>query len=112
MAHVSDEASTCFTPNCRWRLQHPPEPSRTRSHRHAFQTVIWINGRGYIQRSALDAYTAELRAFALGVPPVYQPPIKPDLLVPLKQVCVELGVGRRTVGRRIAELKRTNANAT
>ena len=86
----------------------------TRPEPHAiprFPSVIWIKQRGYIQRSALDAYTAELRAFALGVPPVYQPPIKPDLLVPLKQVCVELGVGRRTIGRRIADAKRTNANA-
>jgi hypothetical protein len=73
-------------------------PNRTGPHaltQPRFRTVMWIKGRGYMQRSALDAYKAELQAFALGVPPVYQPPIKPDLLVPLKQVCVELGVGRR-----------------
>jgi hypothetical protein len=71
---------------------------------------ILAKGRGYIHRSTLDAYKAELQGFALGVPPVYQPPIKPDPLVPLKQVCVELGVGRRTIGRCIAESKRTIAN--
>jgi hypothetical protein len=75
-----------------------------------FPEIGWIKGRGYIQRSALDSYKAELLAFAQGVPPVCQPPIQPDPLVPLKQVCAELGVGRRTVGRRIAESKPATTN--
>ena len=99
-------------------MLHPELPvatsAPTRPEPHAiprFPSVIWIKGRGYIQRSTLDGYKAELQALALGVPPVYPPSANPDPLVPLKQVCVELGVGRRTIGRRIAESKRANANA-
>ncbi len=66
-----------------------------------FPDVMFIKGRGYVLRSALNQYKAALQAFALGVQPVEPPTVDPDPLVPLKQVSVELGVGRRTVGRRI-----------
>jgi hypothetical protein len=87
-------------------------PARPKPPIPRFPSVVWIKGRGYIPRSTLDGYKAELQAFTLGVPAVYQPPIKPDPLVPLKQVCAELGVGRRTIGRRIAESKPADANVT
>jgi hypothetical protein len=65
--------------------------------------VTFFKGRGYVLRSDLNAYKCELMAASLGVAPVYPPDPDPDPFVPLKQVCVELGVGRRTVGRRIKE---------
>jgi hypothetical protein len=68
-----------------------------------FPNVVWLKGRGYVVRSDLDEYKAELQAFALGVAPIKPPRIEPDPLVPLKAVSAELGVGRRTIGRRIVE---------
>jgi hypothetical protein len=75
--------------------QHSPQPR--------FPVVVKNNGRGYLFRSHLDRYKAELLAQALGVKPVYPPPLQPDPLVPLPAAADELGVTRRTVGRRIAE---------
>jgi hypothetical protein len=75
--------------------QRPAEPQ--------FPDVTWIKGRGYIPDSALSLYQAQLVAFALGVAPVRPPRTDPDRLVPLKVAAARLGVGRRTVGRRIAE---------
>jgi hypothetical protein len=66
-----------------------------------FPSVMWLKGRGYIPRSALDLYKAELQAFALGVAPVKPPRVDPDPFVPLKAVSAELGLNRRTIGRRI-----------
>ena len=60
-------------------------------------------------RSALNQYKAELQAFSLGIAPVPPPAIDPDPLVPLKQVCAELGVGRRTIGRRIVKSQASEA---
>jgi len=80
-----------------------PTASRPTREQPRFPDVIWVKGRGYIPRSALDWYKAQLQAFALGVAPVKPPRIEPDPLVPLMAVGSELGVGRRTVGRRIAE---------
>ena len=69
-----------------------------------FPNVIWQKNRGYVLRSELDKYKSELAALALGVPPPpAPPPPMPDPFVPLKQVAAELGVGRRTIGRRIVE---------
>ena len=69
-----------------------------------FPEVHFLKGRGYVLRSALNQYKAELQAFSLGVaPPPAAPAIEPDPLVPLMKVATELGVGRRTIGRRIAE---------
>jgi hypothetical protein len=65
--------------------------------------VIFFKGRGYVLRSRLDHYKGELQAFALGVSAPEPKIVEPDPFVPLKQVCVELGVGRRTIGRRIKE---------
>jgi hypothetical protein len=70
-----------------------------------FPAVVHINGRGYIWRSELEAYKAALVRYALGGQP--EPPPKPrpegDSLVPLRVVSGELGICRRSVGRRIAE---------
>jgi hypothetical protein len=74
-----------------------------------FPDVTWQKGRGYVSRSALNRYKAELKAFALGVAPVYPQPTDPDPFVPLRAVCEELGVGRRTIGRRIAESRPSEA---
>jgi hypothetical protein len=74
-----------------------------------FPLVIWQNGRGYVLRSALNQYKAELTAAALGVQPLSPPCVEPDPLVPLKAVAEELGVGRRTIGRRIAESRSPEA---
>ncbi len=65
--------------------------------------VHFFKGRGYVLRSALNQYKVELQAFSLGVAPVATPAPDPDPFVPLKQVAAELGIGRRTIGRRIAE---------
>ncbi|MGO9428340.1 hypothetical protein [Rhodoblastus sp.] len=75
-----------------WR---PDEPQ--------FPTAVAIKGRLYVSRNALERYKAELQAFALGVAPVEPLKTNPDRLVPLKVISDELGVGRRTIGRRIAE---------
>jgi hypothetical protein len=77
-------------------LARRPEPPK-------LPPVTFFKGRGYVLRSALNAYKRELVAASLGAPPVYLPDPDPDPFVPLKQVCVELGVGRRTIGRRIKE---------
>jgi hypothetical protein len=74
-----------------------------------FPKVVWQKGRGYVLRSALNRYKAELTAAALGVAPVSPSPVEPDPLVPLKAVSEELGVGRRTIGRRIAESRSPEA---
>jgi hypothetical protein len=71
-----------------------------------FSTVVWVKGRGYVPRSKLEKYKAFLIAHAQGVAPVEQPAPYPDPLVPLKQVGEELGIGRRTVGRRISEARK------
>jgi hypothetical protein len=68
-----------------------------------FPPVTFFKGRGYVLRSQLDQYKAEIQAFALGVRPPEPKIVEPDPFVPLKQVCAELGVGRRTIGRRIKE---------
>jgi hypothetical protein len=76
-----------------------------------FPLVIWQKNRGYVPRSDLDTYKAALAAYALGVKPVQPVKIEPDPLVPLKQVAAELGVGRRTIGRRIAEAEAAADNS-
>jgi hypothetical protein len=67
----------------------------------AFPTVFKIRGRGYVRRSDLNYYKAALMAQALGVAPVVPSPVEPDPLIPLPAVGPELGIGRRTIGRRI-----------
>jgi len=73
--------------------------------------VTFFKGRGYLLRSQLDQYKAALQAFALGVSLPEPRAVYPDPFVPLKQVCAELGVGRRTIGRRIKEAE-TSASET
>jgi hypothetical protein len=71
--------------------------------------VTFFKGRGYLLRSQLDQYKAEMLAFASGVNPPEPKIVGPDPFVPLKQVCAELGVGRRTIGRRIVEARASEA---
>jgi hypothetical protein len=70
-----------------------------------------INGRWYVTRNDLNRYKAELLASALGAAPAYAPADDHNPLIPLKQVAVELGVGRRTIGTRMAEVARAAAAA-
>ena len=70
-----------------------------------FPLPIRFKNRVYLRRSQLDRYKAELQAFALGIAPVDPPPVEPDPFVPIKAAEKELGIGRRTIGRRIAESK-------
>jgi hypothetical protein len=70
-----------------------------------FPTAIVQKNRLYLRRSELEIYKCGLLAAALGVAPVSPQKVDPDHLVPLKAVCAELGLGRRTIGRRIAEAK-------
>jgi hypothetical protein len=62
-----------------------------------------INGRWYMSRDNLNRYKAELMASALGAEPAYPPADERNPLIPLKEVAAELGVGRRTIGTRMAE---------
>ena len=71
-----------------------------------YSSVIWVKGRGYVPRSRLEQYKAILIAQAQGVAPVEPPAPYPDQFVPLKQAGKELGVGRRTIGRRILEARK------
>jgi hypothetical protein len=77
-------------------LTRRPEPPK-------LPPVTFFKGRGYLLRSQLDQYKAEVQTFALGISPPEPKIAEPDPFVPLKQVCAELGVGRRTIGRRIKE---------
>jgi hypothetical protein len=79
-------------------LTRRPEPPK-------LPPVSFFRGRGYLLRSQLEQYKAEMLAFALGVNPPEPKIVDPDNFVPLKQVCAELGVGRRTIGRRIVEAR-------
>jgi hypothetical protein len=70
-----------------------------------FPTVFDIHGRGYVWRSELESYKAALVRYALGSQPEPPPKSRPegDSLVPLRVVSGELGICRRSVGRRIAQ---------
>ena len=92
MVTISTESANRFTSK---RVLQRTEPR--------FPKVHFIKCRGYVLRSALNQYKQELQAFALGIAPVAPPTIDPDPLVPLMSVAAELGVGRRTIGRRIVE---------
>jgi hypothetical protein len=103
ISHVSTDrgrpraARSCVTPAC---APAPPLVPR-------FPTVIRTKGRKgdpmFVLRSELNNYKAELLALALGAPPVYPPPPDPDPLVPFPRVAEELGIHRRTLGRRLRE---------
>jgi hypothetical protein len=79
----------------------PGPAGSTRRVEPQFPPVTFYKGRGYLLRSQLNQYKAEVQAFALGISPSEPKIVEPDPFVPLKQVCAELGVGRRTIGRRI-----------
>jgi hypothetical protein len=78
-----------------------------------FATVFYINKRGYVWRSELEAYKTALVRHALGGQPEPLPLTRAehDALVPLKTVGAELGVGRRTIGRRIRGAETTEGFA-
>jgi|SRR5271166_283014 len=85
-----------------------PEPRWPTAPR--FPNVVSVNGRGYMLRSQLNDYKSALQAASLGLPaPPATPAPQPDPFVPLKQVALELGVGRRTIGRRIVESRASEA---
>jgi hypothetical protein len=79
----------------------------------AFPPVISVNGRNYLWRYDLEVYKAELVRHALGGQSVMAPPSRPghDVLVPLKIAALELGVGRRTIGRRMKAAQTADADA-
>jgi hypothetical protein len=83
--------------------------SKARSALPPFPQVIYLNGRGYNWRSHLEHYKSQLVRQALGVRPEPPPTTRTehDVLVPLKVAGAELGVGRRTIGRRIAEARQS-----
>ena len=64
----------------------------------SFPRPTRINGRVYFGRYEFDQY--KYAVLGLGKPPSTS---GPDELVPAAQAAKELGVGRRTLGRRIAE---------
>lgn len=79
----------------------------------AFPPVIHLNGRGYVWRSALERHKTEIARHALGGLKESQaaPSLEGhDVLVPLRVAALELGVGRRTIGRRIRDAKLSEAD--
>jgi hypothetical protein len=71
-----------------------------------FGPIIDVNGRKYIQRGDLEGYKAALIQMALGASKaVEMTQAEYATLVPLKTAAAELGVGRRTIGRRIVETR-------
>jgi hypothetical protein len=64
------------------------------------------NGRLFWLRSKLEAYKAELVAWALGIEVAPRDNVNPVIeeFVPAEKVAKELGFTRRTLGRRIAGL--------
>jgi hypothetical protein len=79
----------------------------------AFPPVINVNGRNYVWRYELEVYKAQLVRHALGGQSTQAPPSRPDhdVLVPLKIAAGELGVGRRTIGRRMKSSQNADALA-
>ncbi len=68
----------------------------------AFPPPVHINGRVYFQRSLLDKYKYAVLAKALDGE-LEIPPSPHEEFVPATQAARELGVTRRTIGRRVAE---------
>ena len=70
-----------------------------------YPAVLDVNGRLYNWRSQIEHYKEQLARHALGLAPLPLPTTRPegDVLVPVKISASELGVGRRTLGRRIKE---------
>ena len=63
-----------------------------------FPTPVRINGRLYFHRQALENYKRAL----LGLSPLADGPHAKVEIVPAAEAAAEFGVGRRTLGRRIA----------
>jgi hypothetical protein len=75
-----------------------------------FPPVYEISGRKYVRRVELEQYKLELIRSAIGGSKLIDPPRADyDAFVPLKIVAAELGVGRRTIGRRISAVSTEEA---
>jgi hypothetical protein len=59
-------------------------------------------GRLFFWRSQLEAHKRTLA----GLPPKAPDPDLVDVLVPAVETAAEFGIGRRTIGRRVAEAER------
>ena len=71
--------------------------------RPMFPKAVRNNGRVYFLKSQVEDYKAALA----GLPPKEFE--GPDIFLTAKQLALELGVGRRTVGRRIVEAEASSA---
>jgi hypothetical protein len=70
----------------------------------AYPLVFDINGRLYNWRLDVEWYKAALVAYSLGQEPPPLPTAHPgDSLVPLKTTASELGITRRTIGRKVRD---------
>jgi hypothetical protein len=68
-----------------------------------FPTPLEINRRLYFRRTEIETYKQALIAWASGVQaPPSDTKSTVEEFVPAERVARELGVGRRTIGRRIA----------
>lgn len=66
-----------------------------------FPQTFELGGQKFVTRSALEHYKRTALAIALGAaPPAYEAR-DPEEFVPLTKASRELGVSRRTVGRRM-----------
>jgi hypothetical protein len=68
-----------------------------------FPAPIRKNGRLYWLRSEIEKYKADLICAARNIPPQTIEPRAVEEFVPSDIVAVELGVSRRTLGRRFGE---------
>jgi hypothetical protein len=57
----------------------------------------------FFSQSEVDRYRAELIGQAIGAEPVYPAPRDPDVLIPASELERQVGLGRRTIGRRIRD---------
>jgi len=69
-----------------------------------FPPIVCVNNRKYVTRGSLNRHKDALVAYAMGLSfNDGSGQYEDNSLVPLKQAATELGVGRRTIGRRIKE---------
>jgi hypothetical protein len=82
------------------------------SHSRPFPHPVRMRNRLYWRRLDLEAYKRHLVAAALGVTdPPFAAPSNVEEFVAAAMVAKELGFGRRTLGRLIADFTREGANA-
>ncbi|WP_018408516.1 hypothetical protein [Methylocystis rosea] len=74
-----------------------------------FPKPIEFNGRKVFARSQVEYYKREIIAASVGgTLPAYEPP-EVEEFVPARVVAQEIGFGRRTLGRRMAEITKSAA---